>query len=102
MKILGNRVEPGEIEANLAEICGSDSVAAVAWPVDHGSARGVVTFHCVEGLAAEKIRDALRQRVPRYAVPQQVVRLAGLPLTANGRVNRNLLVEMLERKAPVR
>ena len=103
VKIRGHRVELGEIEANLAEICGSDSVAAVAWPVDHGSARGVAVFHCVEGLPAEKVREALLRRVPRYAVPQQVLQLAGLPLTANGKVDRRLLVEMLESKAePVR
>ena len=99
VKIRGHRVELGEIEANLAEICGSDSVAAVAWPVDHGSARGVVAFHCVEGLTGQKVRDALKRRVPRYAVPQQVLQLAGLPLTVNGKVDRKLLVEMLEREA---
>jgi acyl-coenzyme A synthetase/AMP-(fatty) acid ligase len=98
VKVRGHRVELGEVEANLAEICGSDSVAAVAWPVDHGSARGIVAFHCVESLAAEDIRDALMRRIPRYAVPQQVLRLASLPLTSNGKIDRKLLVEMLERE----
>lgn len=72
---------------------------AVAWPVDHGSARGIVAFHCVQGLAAEDVRDALMRRIPRYAVPQQVLRLTSLPLTSNGKIDRNLLVEMLEREA---
>jgi acyl-CoA synthetase (AMP-forming)/AMP-acid ligase II len=98
VKIRGHRVELGEVEAHLAEICGSDSVAAVAWPVDHGSARGIVAFHCVPGLAAEDVRDALMRRIPRYAVPQQVVRLTSLPLTSNGKIDRNLLVETLERE----
>jgi amino acid adenylation domain-containing protein len=99
VKIRGHRVELGEVEANLAEICGSDSVAAVAWPVEYGSARGIVAFHCVEGLAPEQIRDALMRRVPRYAVPQQVLQLPSLPLTPNGKIDRKLLVEMLEREA---
>jgi D-alanine--poly(phosphoribitol) ligase subunit 1 len=98
VKIRGHRVELGEVEAYLAEICGSDSVAAVAWPVDHGSARGIVAFHCVPGLAAEDVRDALMRRIPRYAVPQQVLQLTSLPLTSNGKIDRNLLVEMLERE----
>ena len=98
VKIRGHRVELGQVEAYLAEICGSDSVAAVAWPVDHGSARGIVAFHCVQGLAAEDIRDALMRRIPRYAVPQQVLQLTSLPLTSNGKIDRNLLVEMLERE----
>ena len=96
VKIRGHRVELGEVEAHLAEICGSDSVAAVAWPVDHGSARGVVAFHCVQGLAPEDVRDALMRRIPRYAVPQQVLRLTDIPLTPNGKIDRKLLVEMLE------
>jgi D-alanine--poly(phosphoribitol) ligase subunit 1 len=99
VKVRGHRVELGEVEAYLAEICGSDSVAAVAWPVDHGSARGIVAFHCVQGLAAEDVREALMRRIPRYAVPQQVLRLTSLPLTSNGKIDRNLLVEMLEREA---
>jgi acyl-CoA synthetase (AMP-forming)/AMP-acid ligase II len=58
-----------------------------------------VAFHCVEGLAAEQIRDGLMRRLPRYAVPQQVLHLPSLPLTANGKIDRQLLVEMLEREA---
>jgi amino acid adenylation domain-containing protein len=100
VKILGHRVELGEVEAHLAEICDSDSVAAVAWPVDHGSARGIVAFHCCEGRSQQEIRDGMLKRVARYAVPTQVLRLASIPLTANGKVDRQALIEMLER-APV-
>ena len=97
VKILGHRVELGEVEAHLAEICDSDSVAAVAWPVDHGSARGIVAFHCCEGRSPQEIRDAMLKRIPRYAVPAQVYRLAIIPLTANGKVDRQALIEVLER-----
>jgi D-alanine--poly(phosphoribitol) ligase subunit 1 len=96
VKILGHRVELGEVEAHLSEICDSDSVAAVAWPVDHGSARGIVAFHCSEGRSPQEIRDAMGRRVPRYAVPTQVLRLTGIPLTANGKVDRKALIEVLE------
>ena len=99
VKILGHRVELGEVEAHLAEICDSDSVAAVAWPVDHGSARGIAAFHCREGLTPQEIREGMLKRVPRYAVPTQVLRLASIPLTANGKVDRQALIEVLERAA---
>jgi acyl-CoA synthetase (AMP-forming)/AMP-acid ligase II len=56
----------------------------------------VVAFHCVQGLAPEDVRDALMRRIPRYAVPQQVLRLTDIPLTPNGKIDRKLLVEMLE------
>jgi acyl-CoA synthetase (AMP-forming)/AMP-acid ligase II len=73
-------------------------VAAVAWPAEHGSARGIVAFHCCEGRSAQQIRDAMQQRVPRYAVPTQVVKLASIPLTENGKVDRKALIEALERE----
>jgi amino acid adenylation domain-containing protein len=97
IKILGHRVELGEIEAHLSEICDSDSVAAVAWPVEHGSARGIVAFHCNENCSPQEIRDAMLLRVPRYAVPTQVLRLPSMPLTSNGKVDRVALIEALER-----
>jgi acyl-CoA synthetase (AMP-forming)/AMP-acid ligase II len=59
-----------------------------------------VAFHCCEGRSPQEIRDAMLKRVPRYAVPAQVLRLASIPLTANGKVDRRALIEMLER-APV-
>ncbi len=96
VKILGHRVELGEVEAHLSEICGSDSVAAVAWPINHGSASGIVAFHCTDGFLPQEIRDAMTLRVPRYMVPQQVRQLANLPLTPNGKIDRKALVEMLE------
>jgi acyl-CoA synthetase (AMP-forming)/AMP-acid ligase II len=37
------------------------------------------------------------KRIPRYAVPAQVYRLASIPLTANGKVDRQALIEVLER-----
>ena len=33
VKILGYRVELEDVEAHLREVCGVDSVAAVAWPI---------------------------------------------------------------------
>ena len=98
VKIRGNRVELGEVEALLAEVCGSDSVAAVAWPLEYGSARGLVAFHCVRGASAQEIREALMKRLPSYAVPSRVLKLDAIPLTENGKTNRRALVDMLERE----
>lgn len=97
VKIRGHRIELGEVEAHLAEVCGSDSVATVAWPLDHGSARGLVAFHCA-GPSAPEIREALMKVLPLYAVPYMVKKLDAIPLTENGKIDRKTLMSMLEQE----
>ncbi len=98
VKILGNRVELEEVEAHLREICGSDSVAAVAWPVENGLAQGIRAFVSNVNIAAAQVREEMRRRLPSYMVPSQVQTLSAMPLTASGKVDRKALVRMLEQK----
>jgi D-alanine--poly(phosphoribitol) ligase subunit 1 len=100
VQILGHRVEMGEVETHLAAVCGSDSVACVAWPVEHGSARGIAAFHCNPELTTQAIRDAMVRRLPRYMVPQQVRVLESIPLTANGKIDRKALIGLLSPASP--
>ena len=97
VKILGNRVELEDIEAHLQKVCGSELVAAVAWPVSDGSATGVVAFVAGTPMSPSEIREALKQQLPTYMVPNAIHIIPTLPLTAVGKVNRKALVEMLER-----
>lgn len=95
VKILGNRVELEEVEAHLREIAGTDLVAAVAWPVSDGRATGIVAFHCAPGVTREAVREGMKMRVPDYMVPQRVHQLDTLPLGATGKIDRNMLIRML-------
>jgi acyl-CoA synthetase (AMP-forming)/AMP-acid ligase II len=95
VKVLGNRVELEDIEAHLRKVCGSEA-AAVAWPVSHGSAVGVVGFVTGTSVSPSAIREALKARLPTYMVPSRIHPIAGLPRTAVGKLDRKALVEMLE------
>ena len=95
VKVLGNRVELEDIEAHLQKVCGSEA-AAVAWPVSHGSAAGIVGFVTGTSMSPFAIREALKGRLPTYMVPSRIHGIAGLPRTAVGKVDRKALVEMLE------
>jgi amino acid adenylation domain-containing protein len=95
VKILGHRVELGEVESHLSAICGTDAVAAVAWPVEHGSARGIAAFHCADGITAQEIHENMRRRVPHYMVPHQVRQIERIPLTEQGKIDRAALTAML-------
>ncbi len=97
VKVRGLRVELEEIEAYLREICGTDSVAAVAWPVDHGSANGIVAFVGGQiGTDDPDVKTRIKSRLPSYMVPSTIHRIDSLPLNANGKVNRKELVALLD------
>jgi acyl-CoA synthetase (AMP-forming)/AMP-acid ligase II len=96
VKILGNRVELEEIEAHLREITGTDSVAAVAWPLTDGRPAGVVAFHCARGVTRDQVREEMRKRVPDYMIPKRVHLLDTLPLGSSGKTDRKALLRMLD------
>jgi len=96
VKILGNRIELEEVEAHLRQVCGCDSVAAVAWPIVEGSAEGLVAFFADSPCEPSAVFDGLKRRVPAYMMPRHVIRLDRIPLSVNGKIDRKALLHGLE------
>jgi non-ribosomal peptide synthetase component F len=96
VKIFGHRVELEEIDTHLRDACGCESAMAVAWPVQHGTAHGIVAFVAGSDLSVAEIREAMEKRVPEYMIPRQVKFIDTLPLSSNGKFDRNALVELLK------
>ncbi len=95
VKVLGLRVELEEIEAHLREVYETDSVAVIAWPVEHGSASGIVAFVCGRmGADDTGLRTLIKKRLPSYMVPSTVHHVESIPLNANGKINRKELAEL--------
>jgi amino acid adenylation domain-containing protein len=86
VKVRGFRIELGEIEAALA---GAEGVRAAAAAV-HGTGADAKICAYVEGSGADiaALRERLREKLPHYMVPQHVIALDRLPLTANGKIDR--------------
>jgi amino acid adenylation domain-containing protein len=100
-KIQGYRVELLEIEEALRHASGSAEVAAVLWPISAaGAAEGVVGFVCAPTKMEREILDACRASLPVYASPKKIIVIDGLPLNANGKVDRNALRDTYLRKTP--
>jgi D-alanine--poly(phosphoribitol) ligase subunit 1 len=96
VKVLGLRVELEEIEAHLREVYETDSVAVVAWPIEHGSASGIVAFVCGRiGADDPSLKALIKKRLPSYMVPSTIHHIESIPLNANGKVNRKELAELL-------
>lgn len=95
IKIHGHRVELEEIEAHLRAVTQIDQVAAVAWPVADGVALGIVGFVGQCGPTEGLIREALRKRLPPYMVPATIHKLAALPISTSGKIDRRALITQL-------
>lgn len=89
VKILGNRVELGEVEAALRELPGVEAAAVI--PVSTGTAVQLTAFYSGTPTPATELVRLLRGSLPRYMVPQRVHHVAALPLNANGKTDRTEL-----------
>lgn len=94
VKVRGYRVELQEVEHALREVSGADLAVAIAWPLNSGSADGIVGFVSGTRLRAPEIRNACRGCLPEYMVPSDVHVLDTFPLSGNGKVDRNQLVSL--------
>ncbi len=96
VKIRGHRIEPGEVEAALAA-CPGVRQATVAVREDLPGGRALVAWIVPEDepgpgpLSAADLRAALRSRLPEPMIPSHFERLASLPLTPSGKVDRKAL-----------
>jgi non-ribosomal peptide synthase protein (TIGR01720 family) len=100
VKIRGYRVELGEIAAVLAEHPAIREGMAIARLDARGNAQLVAFAVTQPGQAVtpETIQAFLQTRLPEYMVPAQVIPLAAFPLTSNGKVDRQGLLDLAERQ----
>ena len=90
VKIRGFRVELGEIEAQLRRQPGIRDAAVIAQESSAGM-RLIAYYSGAESFEVEALRAGLASLLPDYMVPSAFVKLAQLPLSANGKLDRKAL-----------
>ena len=93
VKIRGFRIELGEIEALLKQYTGVRDVVVLAREDDPGNKRLVAYVVPKQGKfpGISELQIFLRNKLPEYMVPSAFVLLKNLPLTSNGKVDRQSL-----------
>ncbi|WP_339505384.1 non-ribosomal peptide synthase/polyketide synthase [Pseudomonas sp. RL_105y_Pfl2_101] len=101
VKIRGLRIELGEVEARLLELAAVSEAVVLA--VQGGSSLQLVGYVVPkdaslvsasadeQGAARETLKAQLKEHLPDYMVPTQLVFLAQLPLSPNGKLDRKAL-----------
>ncbi|MFJ4396936.1 amino acid adenylation domain-containing protein [Pseudomonas sp. NPDC089396] len=93
VKIRGFRIELGEIEARLRDFPGVLDAVVVAREAATGKQLVGYVVRSEGERATAPLLDHLRQVLPDYMVPAQLMVLDALPLTPNGKVDRRALPE---------
>ncbi len=90
VKVRGFRIEPGEIEAALTRHP-AVAEAAVVVRDDLPGGRGLAAFWVPAGADTPDLRAFLKEHLPEPLVPAAFLRLERLPVTPNGKVDRQSL-----------
>jgi len=97
VKVLGHRVELGEIEAAVRDACGFEGVVAVGWPATPSGFGGIEVFIEGETKDIEKLRSTVASQLPGYMVPKRLHFMNRLPRNVNSKFDRKALLKMLEK-----
>jgi amino acid adenylation domain-containing protein len=96
VKVLGHRVELGEIEAVVRKVSGLEGVVALGWPLNSSGCGGIEVF--LEGASMDLVllRNRAATTLPDYMVPRRFHFMSALPRNVNGKYDRNAMLHLLE------
>jgi amino acid adenylation domain-containing protein/thioester reductase-like protein len=101
VKIRGFRIELGEIERLLIR---QEEIkeALVIGKETEGSTKYLIAFVVLKPEATtdiSSVRNALKEELPGYMIPAQIIFIDAIPLTANGKTDTHALKELADQEA---
>lgn len=90
VKIRGNRVEIGSIEAHINNHC--NVISVVVNVVEQNGNKALVAYILTnKKLFPENIKDYLREYLPKYMIPDYIIFVKHMPLNKNGKIDKDIL-----------
>ena len=96
IKVLGHRVELGEIEGIVRQVSGVEGVVALGWPVAQSGAEAIEVFLEADQCDTDMLTNQLKEKLPVYMVPRHLRILTRFPTNSNGKYDRNALQAILQ------
>lgn len=89
VKIRGHRIELGEIEHVLRDVTGIETVVVL---VEENTDKELVAY-VVQNVSrnSKELKKELGEVLPAYMIPERFVFLKAMPITANGKIDKNAL-----------
>jgi amino acid adenylation domain-containing protein len=97
VKVRGYRIELGQVEAQLMRLAGIGRCVVAKQAIDEADSRLIAFVVAGEGWrGAAAAKAALAEAMPAYMIPSQIVEVAAIPVTVNGKVDRQALLAALD------
>ena len=93
-KIQGFRVEMGEIEFHAREYLGGNNVVCLAYDNKEGLTE-IAMFIESNPIETDKLKEYMKSKMPIYMIPSQIIFQKEFALNNNGKVDKNILKELI-------
>ena len=80
---MGHRIELGEIEVNVNMLPDIKMAGCI-----YDEIKGRIVLYYVGEMEEKSLAELLKEKLPRYMIPNRIIRLEQMPLTANGKIDR--------------
>jgi len=91
VKIRGFRIELGEIESVLRNVEGINDAVVIVQTNEAGDKALCAYVQTKDELDVEYLKTQLRNHLPDYMVPSHFMKIAEIPVTSSGKLNRRAL-----------
>ncbi|MBM7586117.1 amino acid adenylation domain-containing protein [Bacillus pakistanensis] len=97
VKLRGFRIELGDIEESIRQNLRIKDAVVLLKEMDQGDKKLISYYTTGEPLLKSELRKELSNKLPDYMIPSIFIEMDNLPLTSNGKVDRQCLPEPTEK-----